>query len=81
MEAPLLGKRIAGPDLAPRQREGFEPFGLDAELLAGVIFLAQLRDVAFLGWEQVAVEASEVGVDALVAADRLDPVHAATWLS
>jgi hypothetical protein len=74
VEAALIGKADRGAHPAPRQREGLQPLAVDADLAARLIFVAQFGDVALLGWEEVSVDAGEVGIDPLVAADGLDPV-------
>jgi hypothetical protein len=75
MEAALLGEAERPSRVDARHRRTVHPLDIDADRLAGAIFLLEVGLVLLLGREEIAVDAGEIGIDAFVAADRLDPVH------
>jgi hypothetical protein len=48
---------------------------IDADRPAGIIFLFDIGKVGKLGRDEQAIETPKVGLDPLIAANRLDPVH------
>src|SRR5205814_8418720 len=52
-----------------------DPFGIDADLNAGLVFLFEVGAMTFLRREKKAVHASKIGIVPFVPADRLDAVH------
>ena len=75
MQPALVGEpqRPAGPDAG--YGRVVDPFDIDADLKAGLVFLFELGAMTFLRREKEAVHASKIGIDPFVPADRLDAVH------
>jgi hypothetical protein len=75
VEAPLIREAQRHTSIEVRHGRPVRPLNFNANLTAGLIFLLQVRLVAFLGRIEIAVHPHEIAIYAFVTDDCFDPVH------